>query len=131
MPKVSLSQAERDTGVPLPTLSRWRKSGKFSADKNPHGQGWLVDTVEYDRISDLKKASSQLKPLVKGSVEEGASLLDTPDETLGNNLQDTIDLEVLREKDKLKNERIKELVEDRDKWRNQAEKLLLTAHIPE
>ena len=130
MAKVSLSQASKDTGVPLPTLSRWRKSGKFSGDKNPHGEGYLIDTSEYDRINSLREASSHIKPTMKGSMRESASLYAVENETH----ETAIELQVLREKEKLKEQRInellestKELKEDRDHWRNQAEKLLLTS----
>lgn len=62
MAKVSLTQAAKDTGVSLSTLSRWRKKGKISAEKSDHN-GYLIDTSEYDRIETLRNTSSQVQPL--------------------------------------------------------------------
>jgi len=127
MAKVSLSQAAKDTGVSLPTLSRWRAAGKFSADKQQSG-GYLVDTSEYDRINTLKEQSPSMKPKSIDFMEVGA----TPNEMK----ELLVEVEVLREKEKLKDTRIHELQQtvseikvERDDWKEQAQTLLLTADI--
>ncbi len=93
MAKVSLSKAAKDTGVSLPTLSRWRKNGKISAEKK-QGGGYIVDTSEYDRIAELQKSSPNMKGVTKGSELGIATPLETPNESSG--LQ--VEVEVLRER---------------------------------
>jgi hypothetical protein len=116
MAKVSLSQAAKDNDVSLPTLSRWRKLGKISADKNGSG-GYIIDTSEYDRIKELKKKSPNMKHSMKEEVKDFA----TPNES--RVLQ--VEVEVLRERIKDKNGMIEGLKEDRDEWKKQAQTLLL------
>lgn len=62
MAKVSLNQAAKDTGVHISTLSRWRKSGKITAEKNDNGS-YLLDTSEYDRIRTLRTNSPKMQQL--------------------------------------------------------------------
>lgn len=69
MAKVSLTQASKDTGISLSTLSRWRKKGKISAESSGHNS-YLIDTSEYDRIETLKNSSSQVQPLQGIAVAE-------------------------------------------------------------
>lgn len=118
MAKVSLSQAAKDTGVSLPTLSRWRKRGKITAEKTKNG-GYLIDTSEYDRIYSIK----QTTPNVKGNMEGNTLGFATPNET--NLLQVKVDVleERLKEKDAL----LDELRTERNDWKEQAQKLLLQA----
>ena len=116
MARVSLSQAAKDTGVSLPTLSRWRKSGKITADKNGSG-GYIIDTSEYDRINDLMKQSPNKKGVSKGFIKHA----ETPNEM--KVLQ--VEVEVLRERIKDKESFIEEIREDRDEWKKQAQTLLL------
>lgn len=118
MAKVSLNQAAKDTGVSLPTLSRWRKNGKISADKTDNG-GYLLDTSEYDRIRELKNQSSNMKPL----MEDNTLNLAIPNEI--GMLQREI--EVLRERMTEKEAAILDLRQERDDWKEQAKKLLLQA----
>jgi DNA-binding transcriptional MerR regulator len=77
MAKVSLNQASKDTGVSLSTLSRWRKKGKISAEKIENG-GYLIDTSEYDRITELQKLSSHMQHLQMAQVTNIATSNDTP-----------------------------------------------------
>lgn len=116
MAKVSLSKAAKDTGVSLPTLSRWRASGKISADKKPGG-GYQIDTSEYDRIVELKKASPNIKTEEKPSVKENA----TPNESRVKQ----VEIDLLHDRLKDKERIIEDLREDRDDWKKQAQTLLL------
>lgn len=115
MAKVSLSQAAKDTGVSLPTLSRWRKSGRISAEKTKSG-GYLVDTSEYDRIKTLRSES----PNMKGNDTPFMKPIATPSES-PNDIENVHLKERLREKDQI----ISELRDDRDDWKKQAQTLLL------
>jgi DNA-binding transcriptional MerR regulator len=118
MAKVSLSKASKDTGVSLPTLSRWRASGKISAQKKPNGS-YEIDTSEYDRIEDLKKSSSNMKGNKKAFVKDSA----TPDESIKEGFE--LQLELLHNQLNDKDTIIKDLREDRDDWKKQAQTLLL------
>lgn len=123
MAKVSLSQAAKDTGVSLPTLSRWRKNGKISAKKTGSG-GYLLDTSEYDRINALKKTSPNMKGLPKGVT------LDIATHNESNVLQVEVKLlrERLKDKDGIISDRdntITNLREDMKDWKTQAQTLLL------
>lgn len=134
MAKVSLSQAAKDTGVSLPTLSRWRKNGKITAEKNESG-GYLIDTSEYDRINDVKKSTPNMKG-VNNSRNKSNATHNTLQHERGA-LQ--VEVEILREKLKLKNleleikdkeinllsETADDLKEQRNSWQKQAETLLL------
>lgn len=125
MAKVSLTQAAKDTGVSLPTLSRWRKSGKISAEKNGSG-GYSIDTSEYDRIQEFRKSSPNVKGNMKGVAKES----ETPHETPSERGVLHVEVAVLRERIKDKDEMIQELREDRDDWKKQAQTLLLQAPAP-
>ncbi len=120
MAKVTLSQAAKDNHVSLPTLSRWRKSGKISAEKTGSGS-YRIDTSEYDRIIDLKKQSPNMKRFVKHDMKGIA----TPDETPNEMRVLRVEVEVLRERVKDKDQIIDDLREDRDDWKKQARTLLL------
>ena len=127
MPKVSLSQASKDTGVHLSTISRWRKDGKISADKNPDGSGYLINTSEYDRINILRKQSFQAKPPARGSMQESASLYDTPDATPQNEFVAHLKEEITflkKELDETKQEKreLRQIIKDQNVK-------LLTAHV--
>jgi DNA-binding transcriptional MerR regulator len=105
MAKVSLSQAAEDTGVSLPTLSRWRKSGKITAEKTDNG--YLMDTSEYDRIQELRKQS----PSMKGGNKTVAKGIATPPETHNETSVLQVEVEFLRERIKDKDQ----IIEDKNK----------------
>ena len=118
MAKVSLNQAAKDTGVSLPTLSRWRSKGKITAEKTGSG-GYLIDTSEYDRINSLKKPT----PNVKGNIETQMKDIATPNETSMLEIKVKMLEERLQEKDEL----LEELRTEKNDWKDQAQKLLLQA----
>ena len=80
-----------------------------------------MDTSEYDRIKELKKQSPNMKPFMKDNMKEIATQDETPNET--RVLQ--VEVEVLRERIKDKDQTIDDLREDRDEWKKQAQTLLL------
>lgn len=116
MAKVSLNQAAKDTGVSLPTLSRWRSKGKITADKTGNG-GYLIDTSEYDRINALKKRPSN----VKHNNETLVKYIETPNESSVLELK----IKMLEERLHEKNELLEELRTEKNDWKNQAQTLLL------
>jgi len=96
MAKVSLNKASKETGVPLVTLSRWVKKGRISAEKQDSG-GYLMDTSEYTRITDLKKSSPNMKHSTKHTMVENA----TPNEIGVLHVETNLLREIIDSKDKV------------------------------
>ena len=113
MAKVSLNQAAKDTGVSLSTLSRWRKKGKITAEKNTSG-GYLLDTSEYDRIKSMVENSPNMQPPEKGSTANFATHDDTP------LLQQKI--EFLEKQIQDQNQTIKNLETDKEDYKTRLDK---------
>lgn len=125
MAKVSLNKAAKETGVSLPTLSRWRKNGRISAEKNETGQGWLIDTSEYDRINSLKKSSPNMK-------HENSKMLKSVTHTEISMLQREIDmLKEERERERQQQEKTIEDLRNRlNETENERRKLTLMLMRP-
>jgi DNA-binding transcriptional MerR regulator len=113
MAKVSLNQAAKDTGVSLSTLSRWRKKGKITAEKNISG-GYLLDTSEYDRIKSMAENSPNMQTPEKCIMENFATRDDTP------LLQQKI--EFLEKQIQDQNQTIKNLEDDKEDYKNRLDK---------
>lgn len=96
MAKVSLNKASKETGVPLVTLSRWVKKGRISAEKQDSG-GYLMDTSEYTRITDLKKSSPNMKRSTKHTMVEN----ETPNEIGALHVETNLLREIIDSKDKV------------------------------
>ncbi len=122
MAKVSLNQAAKDTEVSLPTLSRWRKAGKITAEKTSSG-GYLIDTAEYDRILELRKQSPNMKHIVKEGMKNNA----TPVETELLRFQ----LEGMEQRLRDREIVMSDLRQERDDWKQQAQTLLLQHQTPQ
>jgi excisionase family DNA binding protein len=125
--KLSLSQAAKEAGVSKPTLSRWVKKGKISAERQDDGS-YQIDVSELDRIRELKSGNRSGNPDMKRSeTHNETSVLQAEIGLLRERLSDRD--QRLREKDDV----IEDLREDRDRWRTQAEQAirLLTDQRPE
>jgi excisionase family DNA binding protein len=126
--KLSLSQAAKEAGVSKPTLSRWVKKGKISAERQDDGS-YQIDVSELDRIRDLLKSGNRSgNPDMKRSeTHNEKSVLQAEIGLLRERLSDKD--QRLHEKDDV----IEDLREDRDRWRTQAEQAgrLLTDQRPE
>lgn len=116
--KLTLGQAAKEAGVSKPTLSRAIKSGKLSAEKQADGS-FSIDPAElfrvYPRSSDMKQP-----------VKRYATLDETHQETY---VTDSFHLDNVRlhaENEGLKRDiirledRILELKQERDDWKDQA-----------
>ncbi|HXE43359.1 MAG TPA: hypothetical protein VN516_10070 [Candidatus Baltobacteraceae bacterium] len=121
MPQVGLKEAARLTGKNQSTIHRAMKTNKLSFKLNENGER-VVDVAELDRVFPV---NPQGKPArndnddLQAHVDELARLrLQLEAERAGS----SVAKERLEEKDAV----IADLREDRDKWRNQAEKLLIT-----
>lgn len=107
----SMAEAARQTGVSKATIHRAIKSGKLSAERK-EGGGYAISPAELFRVYPTVKQDETVT--VRRSATPHETPPDTPDMTRENAL--------LRE-------RISELKEERDAWRNQAERLLLAAPV--
>lgn len=126
--KLSLSQAAKEAGVSKPTLSRWVKKGKISAERQDDGS-YQIDVSELDRIRDLLKSGNRSgnPDMQRSETHNETSVLQAEIGLLRERLSDRD--QRLREKDDV----IEDLREDRDRWRTQAEQAsrLLTDQRPE
>ena len=107
--KLSASKAAKETGVSIPTITRALKSGKLSGER-VEGGGWLIDAAELFRVF----------PAVTPVSDE------TPD-TLGHETRNVtgvleVEIKMLREMLESMKRREADLMEDRDHWREQAER---------
>jgi len=103
----TLGQAAIAVGKSKATISKAIKSGKISADKQANGS-YKIEPSELHRVY----------PPTLSTVEPQRT--ETPNSTIVN-LRETIELEVEL---KAARQRIIDLEEDRDQWRQQANRLL-------
>lgn len=75
MAKLSVRAASMQFDVSRPTITKWIKSGKISAEKLPdsEGGGWIMDSSELIRLgvkarSDVSGVSDVAAPVNSGSV---------------------------------------------------------------
>jgi DNA-binding transcriptional MerR regulator len=121
--KKSLNQASKDTGVSLPTLSRWRKNGLISAER-AEGGGYLIDTSEYSRINELRAQS----PKMQGAMKSNMLNLVTekqPIETQQKSPLLELENEMLRQRLAEMSLLLEDLKSERNDWKKQAQTLLL------
>jgi len=109
--KFTASQAAKETGKSIPTISRAIKSGKISAERTPSG-GYLIEPSELFRV--FKPIT--VKPNVMGKTLDS----ETPYETL-----------LLQQKVAVLEAALSDARDERDEWRNQAKRLSLSLPSPE
>lgn len=107
--KLSASQAAKEAGVSVPTISRAIKSGKISAQKTESG-GYLIDPAELFRV---------FPPVTSETPRKGDALgTETPNES--GVLQ--VEVKLLREALERERAMLEDVRTDRDHWREQAER---------
>ena len=104
--RLSASEAAKQTGKSVPTITRAIKSGKISAERTESG-GYRIDPSELFRV---------FSPVTKGN-DETQTVLD--DET--HNITD--ETRLLREKMQLLEAALNDARQERDEWRDQAQRL--------
>lgn len=104
----TLGEAAKAVGKSKATISKAIKSGRISAEKQPNGS-YRIEPVELHRVY----------PTTPHETVDGKPL-NTPNET-DVNTREFIELSV---KLKAAEQRIRDLEEDRDQWRQQANRLL-------
>jgi hypothetical protein len=105
----SLKQAAKATGKTRPTILRAIQANKISAKKDEQG-AWQIEPVELHRIYP--------------PVQEHEPTQERRNDTYNEAYE--IEIRLLRERVADKEAVIDDLREDRDRWRTQAEKMLLT-----
>lgn len=113
--KLSASEAARQTGKSIPTITRAIKSGKISAEKAQKG-GYLIDPAELFRAF----------PAITRPNDEVSSALDS--ETSPHPPFETRNL---HEKVASLEAALADAKAERDEWRDQAKRLAMTLPAPE
>lgn len=106
----TLGQAHKATGKSKPTISRAIKNGTISATKNNKGE-YQIDPAELHRVFPAVKPASNDTGTMKHH--------ETPNND--NVLQ--AEIEALQKLLAVKDDQISDLKEDRENWRQQAQKV--------
>jgi len=121
MPQVGLKEAARLTGKNQSTIHRAMKSGKLSYKVSDSGER-IIDVAELDRVFQVSPDGKLVRndnDVLHSHVEELARLRAQLE---AERAHQAVAKERLSEKDDI----ISDMRLDRDKWRTQAEKLLIT-----
>jgi hypothetical protein len=110
--KVTLQRAAELTGRSRSTIHRAMEKGRLSFEKDETGNR-AIDVSELDRVFGLRPR--------RDAELDGAEELHRHDVQL---IELRAQLEIERSKRALLEERIDELREERDRWRNQTERML-------
>lgn len=108
--KYTAGQAAKATGVATATITRALKSGKISGQKDDNG-AWMIDPAELHRVFPPISLKAHEKAIMKRDA--------TPFERDERPTEDSAsqrELQMLREA-------LADVREDRDKWRDMAERL--------
>jgi len=108
--KYTAGQAAKATGVATATITRALKSGKISGQKDSNG-AWMIDPSELHRVFPPVSLKEHEKPFMKQD-ETPYEMNERPFESSALQRE----LQVLRET-------LADVREDRDKWRDMAERL--------
>lgn len=108
--KYTAGQAAKATGVATATITRALKSGKISGKKDDNG-AWVIDPAELHRVFPPVSLKVHEKPFMK----QHAIPLERGEELLENSAIQR-EIQTLREA-------LADAREDRDKWRDMAERL--------
>ena len=113
--KFTLGQAAKRMNVSKPTLSRWIKKGRITAQRQDNGS-YLIDASELDRIGEMKERGNGRNSNDNPEVKR----METPSEI--RVLQKEIEL--LRERLDDKEETIRDLRAGREREQKEKERLL-------
>jgi len=114
--KYTAGQAAKATGVATATITRALKSGKISGHKDSNG-AWIIDPAELHRVFPPLSLKGHEMPLMKQNA--------TPYEIDERPFESSAlqrEIQVLRET-------LADVREDRDKWRDMAERLSIAPPI--
>lgn len=114
--KYTAGQAAKATGVATATITRALKSGKISGQKDSNG-AWMIDPSELHRVFPPVSSKEHEKPLMK----QDATLYEIDERPYESSALQR-EIQVLRET-------LADVREDRDKWRDMAERLSIAPPI--
>ena len=115
--KYTAGQAAKATGVATATITRALKSGRISGQKDESG-AWMIDPSELHRVFPPVSTQDSATP----KTQDHATASETPKR--GPEVS-ALEREVQTLRDALSDAR-----EDRDKWRDMAERLSLAPPAP-
>lgn len=116
--KYTAGQAAKASGVATATITRALKSGKISGKKDENGS-WEIDPAELHRVFPPIPRKDHEIPFVKQN--------ETPPETL----ERAGEVRVLEREVQMLRDALNDAREDRDKWRDMAERLSLAPPSPQ
>lgn len=108
--KYTAGQAAKATGVATATITRALKAGKISGQKDENG-AWVIDPSELHRVFP----PVSLKVPENTFMKQNATPLERDEKSLEDN--------ALQREIQLLREALTDAKEDRDKWREMAERL--------
>lgn len=114
--KYTAGQAAKATGVATATITRAIKSGKISGQKDSNG-AWMIDPAELHRVFP----PVSLKEHSKSFIKQDARPIERDEKSTENSALER-ELQMLRET-------LADVREDRDKWRDMAERLSIAPPI--
>lgn len=118
---LSASQAAKQVGKSVPTITRAIKSGKLSATKTDEG-GYQIDPAELFRVWPAAKPDAT--PETGNETPEKLGGVTPKNEGVTGALE--AEVQLLKRLLDDREATISDLREDRDQWRQQAQTLLLT-----
>jgi uncharacterized protein YlxW (UPF0749 family) len=121
MPLVGLKEAARITGKNQSTIHRAMKSGRLTFTISDVGER-MIDTAELDRVFQVRPNNEHARNDAMSLQNHVEKLAQLRAQLEAERAKSAVAQERLGEKDAV----IADLREDRDRWRMQAEKLLLT-----
>lgn len=118
--KYTAGQAAKASGVATATITRALKSGKISGQKDDNG-AWMIDPAELHRVFP----PVALKVHEKANMKRDATLFERDERPTEDSVSQR-ELQIIREA-------LADVREDRDKWRDMAERLSIAPpkHTPE
>lgn len=116
--KVTLQRAAELTGRSRSTIHRAMEKGRLSFEKDETGNR-VIDVSELDRAFGLRPQRDAEPDDALELQRHGVQLIEL-----------RAQLEIERSKRALLEERVDELREERDRWRNQAERMLTDQRAP-
>jgi excisionase family DNA binding protein len=116
---LSLGQAARLTGLGKTTLARAIRAGRLSATRNETG-GYSIDAAELARVYPFPTRTE-----ATGATDDVTATVKTTSAAL------TAEVAALREMLAMMREQVADAREERDRWRDQAQRLALTPPKPE
>ncbi|WP_407977633.1 hypothetical protein ACJKIH_24570 (plasmid) [Brucella pseudogrignonensis] len=115
--KYTAGQAAKATGVATATITRALKSGKISGHKDDNG-AWIIDPSELHRVF----------PPISLKDSESLSLKDREISVASN--ATALEINALERELQTLRDALSDAREDRDKWRDMAERLSLAPPTP-